>query len=163
LGRRQSKPFPLTSALVGRLLVSARNMPTADRPFHIFLQFFRSLWAMMSDMLRFTLPAVVFVPMSAPETGCTILFGLFYSPSSEIRWKPDFFHGLPRYFCSSALVIGDSGYPLAATKGAPSWGCPSCVTGGLLFAVEQEAGVGGITGYSLLSTMRPPVLFYSGC
>jgi hypothetical protein len=71
------------------------------------------------------------------------------SPLREIRWKPDFFHGLPRSYCEPALVIGDSGYPLAATKGATSWGCPSCVTGGLLLAVEQKAGVGGVAGYEL--------------
>jgi hypothetical protein len=77
------------------------GMPFAERPSHVFFQRFWSLLAMISDMLCFTLPAVFFVAMTAPEARCTILFGLLYSPFSpfaEIRRKLDFFHHLPHSF-----------------------------------------------------------------
>ena len=84
-------------------------MLAADRTCHIFFQFFRRFWAMVSDMFRFTLPVVFVVPMTALKARCAILFGLFdspLSPFSKIGWKLDLFHGLPRSFCEPAPAIG---------------------------------------------------------
>jgi hypothetical protein len=70
-------------------------MATADRPFHIFFQFFWRFRAMVGDMLRFTLPAVFVVAVATPKARCTMFSGLFYSPVSplcEIRRKLDFRH-----------------------------------------------------------------------